>query len=155
MLNFKENKVVLANRAHVLYKQLILCTHYPVETIRGLQMLKLQVDRSYAAAAETTTALSGQYISVDKPKLSIRTSQIDGKTYLILAGDSHEAGRKSETQEYYNTLFENGRKVFGLPHFTIIGSEDPQTPDLVPYAGQISSGLPNVFVATGFNKIGE
>ena len=38
-------------------------THYPIEALRGIQVMKLAVDRSYIVSAEADMALQGQYIS--------------------------------------------------------------------------------------------
>jgi len=155
MLNLKENKVVLENGAHIRYGKLILCTHYPVEALRGLQIAKLVVERSYAASALTDKVLKGQYLAVDQPSLSVRTAQIDGKSYLVIGGGKHEAGSKSDTGPYYQSLTEKGNELFGISDFPHQWSaQDPQTPDIVPYVGQITDGLPNVFISTGFRKWG-
>lgn len=155
MLNLKENKVVLENGAHVRYGKLILCTHYPVEALRGLQIAKLVVERSYAASALTDKPLKGQYLAVDQPSLSVRTAQIDGKSYLVIGGGKHEAGSKSDTEPYYESLVEKGQQLFGLSDFSHQWSaQDPQTPDIIPYVGQITSGMPDVFISTGFRKWG-
>ena len=147
--------LVLTSRAEVRFHELVLCTHYPVEAIRGLQIMKLSVDRSYIVATEAAMPLQGQYISIDSPKRSVRTAYIDGKSYFLLSGESHTAGTEKETETHYDRLYEEIQDVYQLPEPTHAWSaQDPQTPDIIPYAGAISSSIPYVYLCTGFRKWG-
>jgi glycine/D-amino acid oxidase-like deaminating enzyme len=124
------NKFLTTETEHsVHFSELVLCTHYPIEALRGIQVMKLAVDRSYIVSAEADMALQGQYISVDSPKRSVRTAKIDGKTYILLSGASHPAGMGWSAQ-------------------------DPETPDIIPYAGIISSSMPHIYISTGYRKWG-
>ena len=155
LMDFKKNILTLTSTHEIRFNKLILCTHYPIEALRGLQIMKLSVDRSYIVAAEADMALRGQYIAVDNPKRSIRTAVIDHKTYFLLSGESHVAGMESDTQTRYNHLYADVRKTFNLSNLTYGWSaQDPHTPDLIPYAGVISSGVPHVYLSTGYRKWG-
>lgn len=154
-MNFDKRFVTLASDAKVNYADLILCTHYPIEALKGLQLLKLSVDRSYIVSAIADMALSGQYISVDSPKRSIRTARIDDKTYFLLSGADHKAGIEGNTAGHYERLYADLKDTFRLSDFvTGWSAQDPETPDLLPYAGQISSSLPHVYLSTGNRKWG-
>ncbi|MGE7545169.1 FAD-dependent oxidoreductase [Sporosarcina newyorkensis] len=147
--------VKLSSSTEIRYRQLIICSHYPIEALEGMQILKLDVDRSYIAAAKTTTPFAHQYIAVDNPKRSIRTTTIDGQSYLLLAAESHHAGAEKETQIHYDRITEDLKT--NLQHSDIIykwSAQDPSTPDLVPYAGAISDASPDVFISTGYRKWG-
>ena len=78
--------------------------------------MKLSVDRSYIVSAEADMPLRGQYIAVDSPKRSIRTAQIDGKTFFLLSGESHQAGLESDTQVHYKRLYTDLKELFSLSH---------------------------------------
>lgn len=155
LMDFNKQLLMTKTGHEVKYSELILCTHYPIEGIRGMQIMKLSVDRSYIVAAETEAPLREQYIAVDEPKRSIRTAQIDGKNYFLLSGASHKAGASVNTKDNYNTLYNDMSNTFNFSSFvTGWSAQDPQTPDLIPYAGVISSSLPNVYVSTGYRKWG-
>ncbi|GKV65433.1 MULTISPECIES: FAD-dependent oxidoreductase [unclassified Sporosarcina] len=147
--------VKLASSKQVSYQQLIICSHYPIEALAGMQIMKLDVERSYIAAAKTETSFMNQYIAVDNPKRSIRTATIDGQSYLLLSAESHPAGAEKDTQIHYDRIAEDLKTTF--QHSDIVykwSAQDPSTPDLVPYAGVISDSLPHVFISTGYRKWG-
>jgi len=154
-IDFATRLVSMKSGHEVQFNKLILCTHYPIEALRGMQIMKLSVDRSYIVAAEANLPLRGQYIAVDEPKRSIRTAKIDGKDYFLLSGASHPAGAKVDTQDKYDMLYADLKNQFNLSTFiTGWSAQDPQTPDLIPYAGVISSSLPYVYISTGYRKWG-
>lgn len=154
-MDLKERLVRTAKGHAVRFKQLVLCTHYPIEGLRGLQVLKLTVNRSYVVSVPATTSLQGQYLSVDGPKRSIRTARIDGTTHFMLSGQDHVAGMEQKTGVHYETLARELGAVHQLPAPAHGWSaQDPSTPDLIPYAGVISSGAPHVYISTGYRKWG-
>lgn len=154
-MNFDKRFVALKPDLKVNFTDLILCTHYPIESLKGLQLLKLSVDRSYIVSAIADMPLSGQYISVDSPKKSIRTARFDNKTYFLLSGADHKAGIEGNTAEHYAQLYADLKDTFRLSDFvTGWSAQDPETPDLLPYAGKISSSLPYVYISTGNRKWG-
>lgn len=154
-MDFEQRFLTLKSQHKIQFTELILCTHYPIEALRGLQVLKLAVDRSYIVSAIADMPLSGQYIAVDSPKRSIRTAKFDGKTYFLLSGASHPAGLESNTAEHYEHLYADMKNTFNLSSFvTGWSAQDPETPDLIPYAGKISSALPHIYISTGYRKWG-
>ncbi|CAM3221623.1 FAD-dependent oxidoreductase [Filibacter tadaridae] len=155
LMDLKKNLLFLKSENTIQFNELVLCTHYPIEAIRGMQIMKLSVDRSYIVSAVADMALRSQYIAVDSPKRSIRTAQIDGRTFFLLSGESHQAGMIEYTQINYNQLYHELRSVYRLSTITNGWSaQDPQTPDMIPYAGMISSGMPHVYISTGYRKWG-
>jgi glycine/D-amino acid oxidase-like deaminating enzyme len=151
-----DNKFLTTETEHsVHFSELVLCTHYPIEALRGIQVMKLAVDRSYIVSAEADMALQGQYISVDSPKRSVRTAKIDGKTYILLSGASHPAGMKENTEAHYARLYDDMEDTFKLSRSKMGWSaQDPETPDIIPYAGIISSSMPHIYISTGYRKWG-
>lgn len=154
-LKLNENEVQTQNDLTVQYKQLVLCTHYPIEAITGLQLLKLSNSRSYIVASKITDTLRGQYLSVDTPTRSIRTTTINGENYLLLAGAKHIAGKITDTQPYYEALQKDLKQHFDQhPPLYEWSAQDVETPDMLPYVGRISKSIPNVYMATGYKKWG-
>ncbi|PIC65063.1 Gamma-glutamylputrescine oxidoreductase [Sporosarcina sp. P13] len=147
--------VKLSSSKIVSYRQLIICSHYPIEALEGMQVLKLDVERSYIAAAKTATPFDQQYIAVDNPKRSIRTTTIDGQSYILLCAESHPAGAEKETQIIYDRLTADLKTTLESTDIVYQWSaQDPSTPDLIPYAGAISSTTPDVYISTGYRKWG-
>lgn len=155
LMDLKKRVVYTSSEHEIQFSNLLLCTHYPIEALRGLQILKLSVNRSYIVSCYANMPLQGQYISVDNPKRSVRTVYIDGKTHFLLAGESHVAGTEKATQIHYETLSFELRNTYQLEALKYDWSaQDPSTPDLIPYAGIISSSMPYVYINTGFRKWG-
>lgn len=147
--------VKLSSSHTVSYQQLVICSHYPIEALEGMQILKLDVERSYIVAAKTTTPFDEQYMAVDNPKRSIRTTTIDGQSYLLLCAESHPAGAEKETQLIYDRLTEDLKTTLQQDDSVYKwAAQDPSTPDLVPYAGALSNASPNVYMSTGYRKWG-
>ena len=101
-------------------------------------------------------ALQGQYISVDSPKRSVRTAKIDGKTYFLLSGASHPAGLVGNTEGHYARLYADMEDTFKISVSNKMGwsAQDPGTPDIIPYAGIISTDMPHIYLSTGYRKWG-
>lgn len=154
-MDFNNRNLTTKSEQVVHFNELILCTHYPIEALRGTQVLKLSIGRSYIVSAEADMPLRGQYISVDKPKRSVRTAQFDGKTYFLLSGAGHPAGLEGNTKNHYDWLYSDLKNSFKLsPLITSWSAQDPETPDLIPYAGPISSSMPHIYLSTGYRKWG-
>lgn len=154
-MDFEKRFVTLATGKQVHFNSLVLSTHYPIEALKGLQILKLAVSRSYIVSSIADMPLKGQYISIDSPMRSIRTAKIDGRTYFLLSGADHPAGIVGDTAAHYERLYTDVKDTFRLSDFvTGWSAQDPETPDLIPYAGQISPDLPNVYISTGNRKWG-
>lgn len=141
--------------ATIQYKKLILCTHYPIESIKNMNTTKLKVERGYLAAAKVDELLMQQYLSVEQPTRSIRTVKIDNQPYIIMAGANHLAGSKSETDIYYEALQKEFIATYHLSGIEIQwSSQDIETPDLLPYVGPLDDDNPTIYIATGFRKWG-
>lgn len=154
-IRLKDQQLQLTNGASVQFQDIIFSSHYPIESLTGAQILKLAVNRSYLVAAETDMPLMNQYIAVDQPKQTMRTVQIDRKHYFLLGGDDHPAGFIEHTEVYYEQLYEALKKDFLLTSLvTGWSAQDPETPDIIPYAGQITKQLPHVYISTGNGKWG-
>lgn len=154
-LLLQQNEVQTHNDMAVQYKQLILCTHYPIEAIKGLQLLKLSNSRSYIIASKITDTLRAQYLSVDFPTRSVRTTTINNENYLLVAGANHIAGQTTDTEPFYEALQNDLKEQFEQhPPLYKWSAQDIDTPDILPYVGIISKSVPNLFIATGYRKWG-
>ncbi len=146
---------ITTNQGYTIhYKKLILCTHYPIESIRNLYSVKLQIDRSYLTATKCSQLLEGQYLSIDEQSRTIRTALVDQQPYFLYGGRSHLAGTVEHTQSYYETLHSELHN-FELPEPEFSWSaQDVMTSNQIPYIGQLSKNDDSLYIATGFNKWG-
>jgi len=144
--------------ATIQYQKLILCTHYPIESIAKMNMMKLKVERGYLLATKVDEPLLQQYLSVEQPTRSIRTATVNDETYMLLAGSNHLAGSTEDTNPYYKALEIDLVNEFHLTNPAAFkwSSQDAETPDLLPYIGPLTPEQddPSVYIATGYRKWG-
>ena len=113
---------------------------------------------SYLIASDIKQDLfPGMYISAEEPTCSFRTAlNSEGKRLLITGGASHKTGDNSVTmdnrfkmlEDFTISLYSKAEVLYKWH------TEDCVTLDKVPYIGNYSHFMPNVFVATGFKKWG-
>ncbi|KEF36752.1 FAD dependent oxidoreductase [Schinkia azotoformans MEV2011] len=153
-----ENKVtVLTRDGHrVTGNGVFSCSHFPFYEGTGFYSGRLHADRSYVLATKTNMDYpGGTYLSVDKPNRSIRFTPVDGENLLIIGGESHKSGQGVNTMEHYKALEKFANDVFKLDHFDYRWStQDLATLDKLPYVGEITSGVHNILIATGYRKWG-
>ncbi|WP_096185967.1 FAD-dependent oxidoreductase [Evansella halocellulosilytica] len=132
------------------------CTHFPFYDREGWYFSRLKADRAYVLAAKgNVDHLPGMYLSVDQPKRSIRTVEIDGETHLLLSGENHKTGQGAPTIEHYEALQTFGKDIFKANNIAYRWSaQDLTTLDNIPYIGPVSNNHTNIFVATGYRKWG-
>ena len=150
-----KNRIVTSTAYTIHYKKLILCTHYPIESIKHLYSVKLQVNRSYLAATKCTQLLQGQYLGIDEQSRTIRTALIDQQPYFLYGGRAHLAGTVDHTDTFYETIESELQDTLELPAPEFCWSaQDIMTADQVPYIGQLSPTDDSLYIVTGFNKWG-
>ena len=136
------------NRGEIIYKKLIIATHFPMLNKHGLYPLKLYQHRSYVIALKNTHNVNGMYVDESDTGLSFRSYG----DLLLLGGGGHRTGKKggcyAELEDFADKHYKNTE---------IVGrwaTQDCMTLDGIPYIGQYAKSTPDVFVATGFNKWG-
>ncbi|UCZ55416.1 FAD-dependent oxidoreductase [Bacillus shivajii] len=141
---------------HITCSFVVQCTHFPFFDHEGGYFARLKADRSYIVAAKgNVDDLPGMYLSVDEPKRSVRTVQINGETHLLLSGENHKTGQGISTIKHYEALQQYGMDIFDINEIPYRWSaQDLTTLDNVPYVGPVSNDHSNIFVATGFRKWG-
>ena len=140
-------------------KYVIIASHYPFINFPGFYFSKMYQSTAYAIGIETSKKLpDGMYINTGEPVLSFRTiKQDDNKRLLIISGGNHKTGYSPDSEAFYgyNYLEKEAKKLY--PDCKILykwNTRDCITLDKIPYIGEFSLFMPNVFVATGFNKWG-
>ncbi len=126
----------------------IVTTHFPFMNKYGGYFIKLYQERSYVLALEDAPQINGMYVDEAKKGMSFRNY----KNYLLVGGGDHRTGKDGGN---YHEL-----KAFSAIHYPEFpikyqwATQDCMSLDNVPYIGRYSKRIPNVFVATGFNKWG-
>ena len=143
---FSEGAVT--DRGKIFAEKIIVATHFPFINKFGGYFLKMYQHRSYVLALENADIPNGMYVDGDIKGLSFRES--DGK--LLLGGGSHRTGKKGgnwrELEAFALKNYPESREVARW------ATQDCMTLDGIPYIGLYSKKLPNLYVATGFNKWG-
>ncbi|PAL05865.1 FAD-dependent oxidoreductase [Peribacillus simplex] len=134
----------------------LACSHFPFYEGLGLYSTRMYASRSYILAAKTKKPFpGGMYVSVDQPARSLRSVTINGEEMVLIVGEDHKTGQGIDTLEHYKALETFGQKVFGLSDIIYRWSaQDLITLDKIPYIGEITSGEPNILIATGYRKWG-
>ena len=140
--------LVHTNRGSIVFKKLIVATHFPIFNKHGFYPLKLYQHRSYVLALKNAQSLGGMYVDECDTGLSFRSYG----DLLLLGGGGHRTGKKGgcwqELEDFSAKHYQNAEAVARW------ATQDCMTLDGVPYIGQYSRSTPNVFVATGFGKWG-
>ena len=152
-----EYEVITENENKITAKYVILATHYPIINIPGYYFLKMYQSLSYVIGAETTKQeLNGMYINSELPTISIRTTTLEnGKNLLIVAGMDHKTGEKKDLSNKYEELIKIAKQID--PDCNVKYkwcTEDCISLDKIPYIGEFSNLMPNVYVGTGYKKWG-
>ena len=104
--------------------------------------------RSYVLALQNAKTPNGMYVDEDIKGLSFR--EYNGM--LLLGGGSHRTGKKggnwNELRSFASKNYSDSKEV------AYWATQDCMTLDGIPYIGEYSKKLANVYVATGFNKWG-
>lgn len=148
--------LVSTNDASIKSKFVIVASHYPFINFPGFYFVKMYQSTSYLIAVDTKkTLFNGMYINPSSPTFSYRTVRYQGKELLLIGGGDHKTGQPSCYQDTYGILEQEAKKFY--PNCEVLyrwNTRDCISLDKIPYIGQYSPTMPNVFVGTGFKKWG-
>lgn len=137
-------------------KYVILATHYPFIDRLGYYFLKMYQSTSYVIAVDIgSKTFDGMYINSEEPTFSYRFINYNSKNLLLVGGADHKTGSKIDLSNAYNILEDEVRKYY--PDCKVLykwNTEDCITLDKIPYIGEFSHFMPNMYIGTGFNKWG-
>ncbi len=122
---------------------------------RGLYFSKVEAQRSYALAFDSTGAPDGMYLSAGSDTRSIRDAPANGGTHLLVGGSGHSVGRIRSELEHVDALRDWTAKYFpGAVETHQWSAQDYSPHDGVPFVGLMPRGRGRIYVATGFDKWG-
>lgn len=149
---------VYTNEYKITTKYLVMASHYPIKNFPGMYFIKMYQDSSYAIGVELEQdVFDGMYISCDSPSYSFRNAiQSNGRKLLIVGGSGHKTGDSScniensyiNLENYIKTIYPKAKIKYKWM------TEDCVSLDKIPYIGEFSNFLPNMYVATGYKKWG-
>ena len=146
--------IIDVNGKKVISKIVILATRYPILNFPGYYFLKMYQSTSYAMVFDCKQNLfDGMYINAEVPSISFRTIEEKNKKLLLAVGYDYKTGKPSENG--YNELVRIVKSMY--PNAVILSkwtAEDCISLDKIPYIGEYSNIMKNLYVATGFNKWG-
>ncbi len=140
----------------VTSKYVIIATRYPIINFPGYYFLKMYQSTSYAMIFDTKMDinLNGMFINSEEPQNSFRTVKYKDKNLLLAVGYDKKTGSEIVGNPYeylkarVKNMFPNAEE---LKYWS---AEDCITLDKIPYIGDFSKAMDNIYVATGFNKWG-
>lgn len=133
-------------------KYVVLASHYPIINVPGFYFLKMYQEASYIIGIETNSPLfDGMYINTKSPTTSFRTANYNGKKILLLGGSEHKVGAKEDLSNCYTNLEKVAKALYADSKVLFKWqTQDCVSLDKIPYIGEFSTVMPNVFVATRF-----
>ena len=148
-------KIVTPNNT-IKSKYVIIATHFPFVNFPGFYFAKMYQSTSYVIAIDPKKTLAkGMYINFTNPIFSYRKVKYEGKEVLLIGGCDHKTGQPSSYQDTYGLLEKEAKKYY--PDCEVLykwNTRDCISLDKLPYIGEYSNILPNVYVGTGFKKWG-
>ncbi len=157
-IKFNKNHYNLeVNGKNINVKYVVLATHFPIKNFPGMYFLKMHQDISYVIAIKTKeNTFSGYYINSSSPEISIRkVYDKKGENIVLIAGNGHRVGKTDSHNNSYKFLEKIADSLFN--DYKIISrwsTQDCISLDKLPYIGNFSKLLSNIYVATGFKKWG-
>ena len=141
-------KRAITENARITADYFIVTTHFPFMNKYGAYFIKLYQERSYVVALQNGPEINGMYVDETKNGMSFRNY----KNYLLIGGGDHRTGKEGGNYRELKAFSAINYPGNPIKHFW--ATQDCMSLDGIPYIGRYSSKIPNVFVATGFNKWG-
>ena len=136
--------------------RVVTASHYPCFDIKGLYFSRIIQERSYILGSKIKEKFpGGMYINAEQPTRSLRFTPYEDGELVLIAGEHHKTGQSKDTMVHYENLRQFAQEIYTLEDIPYRWStQDCSTLDGVPYTGHLTSGTPNLYVATGFEKWG-
>ena len=153
----EENQfTIYTDKGNIKSKYVVMATHYPIVNIPGFYFTKMYQVTSYIIGIETNSKLpQGMYIGAKEPIYSFRTALYKGKEILLIGGSEHRTGEAIPDSSKYENLEKIAREIY--PDCKVLfkwNTRDCISLDKIPYIGEFSNLMKNMYVGTGFKKWG-
>lgn len=148
--------IIITNKGEIKSDIVVVASHYPFLKGYGMYFMRMHAEKSYMLALKTIDKpFDGMYINLSDPKYSMRYHYSEEDNILLLGGSNHKVGLKKDERESYLELETFSNAYFMTPQIISKWSTQDCMPlDKVPYIGQMTKDVPNLYVETGFGKWG-
>ncbi len=149
--------VIITEKGNKIYaKYVIIASHYPFYDGLGMYFTRMHAEKSYIIAAKIKEKFpEGMFVTVEDPSRSMRCQEYKGGEVVLFAGEKHKTGHGENLLKHYENLESFAKDTFTLESILYQWStQDYTTLDDIPYAGNLTSGTKNIYVASGFRKWG-
>jgi len=147
---------IKSDRHHLDADRVVVATSIPVAgPIKYDERLRPRCHTVIAFRAVDSTAIDGMFIAVDAPSRSIRIGRDTDGPLLVALGPSFTTGSDGDIAKRFVELEQWVRA--NIPAGKVVWrwvNEDYDSPDRVPYAGELTRRAAGMYVATGFNGWG-
>ncbi|HOO22069.1 MAG TPA: FAD-dependent oxidoreductase [Clostridia bacterium] len=147
-IDFKR-KILYTKEDKISADKIIIATNFPIINFPGWYFLRMYKSHSYAVALDKAQDIKGTYLNADESGLTFRNHKED----VIVGGYDHRSGRPYKCRSF-NRLCEIGKRVADGHCTHRWSANDCITFDDLPYVGYYSKCSKDVFVITGFGKLG-
>lgn len=148
-IDFKK-KILFTGTEKIKANKIIVATNFPFINFYGWYFLKMYKSQSYAVAIDKAQNINGSYLNSDESGLTFR-NHLDS---VIVGGYDHRSGRVIKYQNF-ERLYDKGKHLSESGKCTHTWSaNDCITFDHLPYVGYYSKCSKDIYVITGFNKLG-
>lgn len=143
-----EKHTAITPNGSISAEKIIAATHFPFINKHGSYFVKLYQHRSYVIALKNAPNVDGMYVDEAEKGLSFRNYG----DLLLLGGGDHRTGKQGGC---WNELESFAREHYSFAEIKYRwAAQDCMSLDAVPYIGRYSKSMPDLFVASGFNKWG-
>lgn len=153
---FGDKYKIYTDRGEIYAKYVVIASHFPIINMPGFYFLKMYQSTSYLIAIETSHQLpQGMYINIREPLYSFRTASYNGKEVLLIGGIGNKTGEPIEDDSHYKELEKKAKEMY--PDCKVLfkwNTRDCISLDKIPYIGEFSNIMKNIYVGTGFKKWG-
>lgn len=148
--------VVSRNGKKIKANHVIIATHYPFFDGGGLYFTKMFQERSYVTAVRIEEPFpEGMFINAEEPTRSLRSQPDEEGELVLIGGEHHKTGHDTNTNDHYDNLITFANDNFPVKEIAYRWStQDCMTMDGLPYAGNLTTRSPHLYLATGFGKWG-
>ncbi len=144
---FDDNTAV-TEKNKITFNRAVIATHFPVINNHGSYFLKLYQHRSYVIALENAPDVKGMLADESGTGFSFRNYN----NLLLLGGGAHRTGKEggnwAELRDFKRINYPEAKEA------AFWATQDCMSLDSIPYIGQYSCSVKNLYVASGFNKWG-
>lgn len=145
----RSQRVVRTPGGRVMAREVVLATHSP----SGFHLVQAGMvpSQEYGLAVRLDALPPGIFWGKGDERLSTRSLQADGQTFLVCVGQQHKTGQHDASSAMQG-LEALARRQFGQQEVTFRWSaQNFRSPDGLPYIG---SDLSGAYIATGFGTDG-